>query len=90
MACSANSGIKWRMKGITKHLRDLAAGKQLIVLDMERSDIHKIAKRVGVRVKIEKFINGFYVTRMGDTIPLRTDAKQSDPVPMDKEFDFGA
>lgn len=50
------------MKGLTQKLRDLVTGEQIVVLDTERSDIHKTAKRVGVDVKIEKVAGGFRVT----------------------------
>lgn len=58
------------MKGITNALRNLATGKPITVPDTSRSDIHRIATRVGIKVKCEKFVGGFYVTRTdGGEIP---------------------
>ncbi len=52
------------MKGLTQILRNLAVGEQAHVSDTERSDIHKIAKRLSIPVKIEKVYGGFDVTRI--------------------------
>ncbi len=52
------------MKGITHFLRNLAVGESLDVPDMERADIHRIAKRVGIKVSCKKFEGGFLVTRV--------------------------
>lgn len=54
------------MKGITQRLRDLAVGEQIEVAGVERSNIHHIASRVKIKVKIEKFIGGFLVTKVGE------------------------
>lgn len=56
------------MKGLTSQLKSLVIGERLIVTGTERSDIHKTAKRADVKVKIEKFVGGFYVTRTGVTV----------------------
>ncbi len=55
-----------QMKGITNELRNLAVGEHLkdIITDMERSDLHRIAKRVGIKVSCKRFEGGFLVTRV--------------------------
>ena len=52
------------MKGLTQKLKELGMGEQITVTGTERSDIHKTATRLGLHVEIEKFVNGFYVTRL--------------------------
>lgn len=52
------------MKGITQALRTLKPNERIIVTDLDRSDIYKIAGRVGIKVKCEKFDGGFWVTRV--------------------------
>lgn len=85
------------MKGITQLLRDLK--EPFIVTDMERSDIHKLAKRVGVAVRVEKIESGF---RVSPAIPKGTPLTKIFPkgihatgsgrilTEVDKDFDFGA
>ncbi len=51
------------MKGITYELRKLPEGEWMFVEGMERSDIHKIATRVGIKIRCEKKSGGFLVTR---------------------------
>ncbi len=54
-----------KLKGITQQLKELSVGETLTdTVDMERSDIHKIAKRVGIKVSCKKVEGGFMVTRV--------------------------
>ena len=43
------------MKGITQQLRELATGEQISVSAMDRSNLHKLARRVGIKIKVEKY-----------------------------------
>ncbi len=52
------------MKGITWLLRGLSVGEQLVVSDMERCALYKIATKIGIKVSCKKFEGGFLVTRV--------------------------
>jgi hypothetical protein len=54
------------MKGITAVLRDLEVGEQIEVTDMKRPNLYMLARRVGIKVSVEKYIGGFFVTRLPD------------------------
>ncbi len=53
------------MTGLTQRLRELAIGEQIDV-EGRRDNIYMIARRLGIRVSVEKFAFGFYVTRLDD------------------------
>lgn len=53
------------MKGITQKMRELGIGEQVRVEGMERASIYLIARRVGIKVRVEQVRGGFNVTRVG-------------------------
>ncbi len=56
------------MKGLTKLLREMGAGEVVTVTDTVRDNIYAIARRVGIKVQVEKFVGGFYVTRVSQEV----------------------
>lgn len=53
------------MEGLTYLLRTTPVGESIVVTDIERSDIHRVAKRVGVRVSCKRMsVRGDYVVRI--------------------------
>lgn len=59
------------MKGVTKLIRELGS-EPVVITGTARDNIYRIARACGIRVKVEKFADGFYVTRAGDAPPVRT------------------
>lgn len=55
------------MKGITDQISSLELGEQIEIQGTERPNIYAIAKRKGVKVKVNKSDNGYSVTRIGET-----------------------
>ena len=70
------------MKGITQCLRELAVGEVVDIVKTSRSDIHRIATRLDIKVKVQKTVWGFQVTRIPTekaviVIPRTEDLKQA-------------
>ncbi len=63
-------------KGITQQLRELVTGEMIEVENVTRSNLHLIAKRLGIQVKITKWIGGFYVTRIDELIATVNTSKK--------------
>ena len=78
------------MKGITQQLRELGEGEQTAVDNVSRSNLHHIARRLNIQIKIEKFDYGFLVTRKGEAAPDRVESVAVVPEAVDTMFDFGA
>ncbi len=68
------------MIGLTQRLRDLTVGEQIDVQG-RRDNIYMIARRLGIKVSVEKFALGFYVTRLDDN--ARPSALVSSALPVD-------
>lgn len=51
------------MRGLTAKLRNLEIGEQ-IETTSARDNIYKFARKVGIKVTVEKFVGGFLVTRI--------------------------
>ena len=54
------------MKGITALLRNLTEGEQIDVTGITRANLYMLARRIGIKVRVERFAQGFYVTRLGN------------------------
>lgn len=79
------------MRGLTAKLRNLEIGEQ-IETTSARDNIYKFARKVGIKVTVEKFVGGFLVTRIPEnglsghiaasgppltSVPRDEDAKQA-------------
>lgn len=58
------------MRGVTKLLRELTVGEQVIVTGTARDNIYRIARENHIKVKVEKFAGGFYVTRIAEPMTV--------------------
>lgn len=74
------------VKGITQRLRDLVDGECIDVTDIQRDNLYLIARRLGIKIQVNKTENGFDVTKVS--------GEQSrvvvEPVTVIEDFDFGA
>lgn len=55
-----------QMKGITDKIRQLKVDERIVVSDTPRDNIYQIARRLACKVKVEKFVDGFYVTKVSE------------------------
>lgn len=74
------------MKGVTHELRELGSGEQVFTTKTSRANLYMLARRLGIRVSVEKSGDGFLVTRT-DHSRISFDDRTSDVV---TDFDFGA
>ena len=79
----------YHMKGLTQRLRDLAQGEQIAVYGERRDNIYMIARRVGIRVRVNKSTSGFNVTRVSNLI-ARNVSEPVEVVTVEDDFNFGA